>query len=424
MLTSAFSSQALANCLRVGDSGRWGVDLEKDKDALISKTISRLDTAPPTLNLGYKNAPNGKARYFAQDFETDLILRATYRRLSKQYSVRPPNRDLMILGVQEALSEASPFIVTRCDITGFFENVAARELNQKIICDTRTDPKIRRVLQHLQNKDVIAEKSVPRGLALSTLLSEIYLADFDRTIRRLPNVHRYFRYADDIVVFSLPNRPTLERIRHELAEIGLELNEKTAEVYVNSVKPSQTAYTRQKVFDFLGYDFKVDNVTKSYQTRAFDVSIAQKKLKKRQTRMHLAFKAFSQDGNAELLLDRLLFLTSNYSTYKTRHARGARKQKIRAGIYYNYKHSGQFPSSKSGRMKEAYNAKELAALDAHMTTLLFGSNSTYSSTINALPVSVKDRFRKLSYVQGYKKRIDRRFTRARMRQICRIWMND
>ncbi|SFE85657.1 antiviral reverse transcriptase Drt3a [Roseivivax sediminis] len=424
MLTSAFSPQAIANCLRVGDSGRWGVDLETGKDALINRTISRLDTAPPTLNLGHKNTPNGKARYYAQDFETDLILRATYRRLSKQYSVRPPNRDLMVLGLQEALSEASPFIVTRCDVKGFYENIAARKLNQQIICDTRTDPRIRTILQHLQDTDVIAETSVPRGLALSTLLSEIYLAEFDKTIRRLPNVHRYFRYADDIVVFSLPDKPTLDRISEELAEIGLELNEKTAEVYIKSMKSSQTADPRLESFNFLGYGFKIDNVTKSYQTRAFDVAIAQTKLKKRQSRMHLAFKDFSQNGNTDLLLDRLQFLTSNYSTYKTRHTRGARKQKIRAGIYYNYKHCGQFPSNKSGRTKEPYNAKELAALDAHMNALLFGPNSTYSTAINALPAPIKEQFRRLSYLQGYKKRIDKRFTRARMRQICRIWIND
>lgn len=395
-----------------------------DKDAIIGSTISRLDAVPPTLNLGRKNTPNGKVRYYAQDFETDLILRATYRRLSKQYSVRPPNRDLMILGIQEALSESSPFIVTRCDVKGFYENISARKLNEQIRCDTRTDPRVRRILQHLQDTDIIAEKSVPRGLALSTLLAEIYLSDFDRIIRRLPSVHRYFRYADDIVVFSLPNHPSLERINEELAEIGLELNEKTVEVYIKSMKPSQVAEPRCEIFDFLGYEFKIDNVVKNFHTRAFDASISQVKLKKRQSRMHLAFKSFSRTGDAGLLLDRLRFLTSNYETYKTRHTRGARKQKIRAGIYYNYKHCGQFPVSKSGRLKESYNASELAALDAHMNALLFGPNSVYSAAINELPASVKGQLEKVSYLQGYKKRINKRFTRERMRQIHKAWMND
>jgi hypothetical protein len=265
---------------------------------------------------------------------------------------------------------------------------------------------------------------VPRGLALSTLLAEIYLSDFDITIRRLPSVHRYFRYADDIVVFSLPNRPALERISKELAGLGLEINEKTAEVYIKSTKTSQIVEPRHEIFDFLGYEFKTDNVVKTYQTRAFDASISKVKLKKIQSRMHLAFRAFSKSGNAFLLLDRLRFLTSNYTTYKTRHARGRRKQKIRAGIYYNYKHCGQFPSRKSGRLKESYNASELAALDAHMNALLFGPNSTYSAAINALPASIKDQLGKISYLQGYKKRIDKRFTRERMRQIHRIWLND
>lgn len=424
MLTSAFSPKAIAHCLRVGDSKRWGVDLEKDKDAIIASTISRLDTVPPTLNLGLKTTSNGKVSYYAKDFETDLILRATYRRLSKQYAVRPPNRDMMILGIQEALSEASPFIVTRCDVKGFYENISARKLNQQIRCDTRTDPRVRRILQHLQDTDVIAETSVPRGLALSTLLAEIYLSDFDRTIRRIPSVHRYFRYADDIVVFSLPNHPALVRVNKELANLGLELNEKTAEAYIKSMKPSQTADPGFEKFDFLGYQFKIDNAVKAFHTRAFDASIAQVKLKKRQSRMHLAFKSFSRNGDAGLLLDRLRFLTSNYETYKTRHTHGVRKQKIRAGIFYNYKHCGQFPASKSGRMKEPYNASELAALDAHMNVLLFGSNSAHSTAVNALPASFKEQLRKVSYLQGYKKRIDKRFTRDRMRKIHRAWIND
>lgn len=426
MPTSPYSSDALKGCFRVGDGGRWKVDLDTELETIANSAALRAEQRPVVLGLSSRTDASGVVHRFAADIETDLILRATYRRLVKQYNIQLPNREVIISGILEAIGEGSPYVVTRCDIRSFYESIDAGPIVQRIISDTRTDASLRAVIEWIYHAGggAVPLNVAPRGLAISTILAELTLSDFDVAVRKLPGIHRYFRFSDDIVIFNLPKYDTLTEIRDLLGTLGLEINEKTTVTHFRSDRPSTAGTNSSANFDFLGYDFTANNSTKNYMSREFSVSIAEKKLKKRQTRVYLALKSFKKHKDVSLLIDRLRYTTSNQSIYRTKHSRGKPREKVRTGIYYNYTRCGYYPPSKQGRNKRDHHAFELVGLDGYLKTLLFSPSSEFSADILALPPHFVAELRRLSFAQGYRARIIRRHSRARVAEIFRAWNNE
>ena len=420
MMPSPYSEEALKQLFRVGDSGKWQVDVEQDVDSIVASASSRAVSAEPVLLIKSKLDKSGKTIYFSGDIETDLILRATYKRLVRQRSIVLPNRESIVNGIIEATSEASPYLVTKCDIRAFYESLDAEPIVRGILVDTRISPDLKSVLREIYNAAGISKSVTPRGLAISAVFAEIALKDFDSRIRKVPGVHRYFRYADDIIVFSLPNTPLISVIQKELNLLGLELNEKTEdqEVRVNP-QPLSENDPLIAAYSYLGYEFSAVEKVDYHKTREFSVSIASNKIKKRMTRMFLALYAFRKDGNADLLIDRLAYLSTNRSVYKTKHTRGSKKQKIRTGIYYNYSRCGHYPASKKGRVSTEHSASELVRIDAVLKTAL--ASEIFASLVATLPLALQTRIHNISFAQGYKKRLMKRFTRKRVNQICKVW---
>ena len=351
MIPSPYTEEALKTHFRVGDSGKWKVDLEKDIDEIVKSASDRAGAIIPDLTIHSKTSKSGNIIYFAGDIETDLILRATYKRLARHYSIILPNREHIVSGIIEATSEACPYLVTKCDIRAFYESLNVEPIVREILVDTRFSRDLKSIMRAIYDSAKIPKSTSPRGLAISAVFAELALKEFDSRIRKIPSVHRYFRYADDIIVFSLPNRPLLPVIKSELKTLGLEINEKTENPEVRSNPPPTKAEDPVvPTYSFLGYAFSAEEKVDKYKTREFNISISSKKIKKTMTRMFLALHAFKKDENGHLLIDRLNYLSTNREIYKTKHNLGSKKQKIRTGIYYNYAKCGHYPSSKNGRI--------------------------------------------------------------------------
>ncbi|MEI4488981.1 antiviral reverse transcriptase Drt3a [Frigidibacter sp. MR17.14] len=425
MMQSPYVEDALKQHFRVGDSGKWKIDVEKNIDAIVGSAAMRAASTPPNLVIHNKIDKSGKTIYYAGDIETDLILRATYRRLRKQCGIRLPNREDILNGIIEATSEAAPYLVSKCDIKSFYESLDAEPILRQLMIDTRTNPSLKSVLRQIYVAGSIPRNVAPRGLSLSTVLAEIALRRFDQIIRKTHGVHRYFRYADDMIIFSLPEVEIIHTIKQGLEEIGLELNEKTEKCSVDALlklKPADLIPVSK--YTYLGYEIAAQGKVTKYASREFDISIAEAKIKKRKTRLFLSLHAFERDGNGKLLVDRLNYLSTNQSIYKTRHTRGAKKQKIRTGIRYNYSRCGHYPSSKSGRIFRDHHAHELIALDAVLKNALFGSTSEFASKVAALPSGIKSELTAISFAQGFKQKLMKRYTRTRVAQICKVWGNE
>lgn len=421
MIPSPYSEQSLKQELRVGDSGKWRVDVEANIDAIAQSTRARATSTNPALVISSKVDHNGKTIYFAGDFEAAPILRATYRRLSHQYSVTLPNRDEILNGIIEATSEVSPFLVTKCDILDFYGNLNAKPIVSDILANTRTSPELKKINEAVYRVTGLPKSSAPRGLAISALIAELALEDFDRKLKKIPGVLRYFRYADDMITFSLPDSRVESLITEYLGELGLSLNGKTELTQIDSLKKAETHGEKSKEFTYLGYQFSVFRSVGTFSSREFRILIAPQKVSKRKTIAFTALHAFLKDRDATLLLHRLKYLSTNRHVYKSRHTRGSRKQKIGTGIHYSYAKCGVYPEVNHGRTQNEHNPVELIKLDIAIHAALFSPSSEFSSAVLALPPGIRDDLRCISFAQGFRRRTMKRFTRERVGKICRIW---
>ena len=106
------------------------------------------------------------------------------------------------------------------------------------------------------------KQGVPQGGVISPLLSNIYLTEVDRMLERAKEATRYGKYtsveyarfADDLVILIDAHQrhdwlmaAVEKRLREELAELQVEINEEKSRI---------VDLCRGESFGFLGFDFR------------------------------------------------------------------------------------------------------------------------------------------------------------------------
>ena len=145
------------------------------------------------------------------------------------------------------------------DLRSYFDNV-------------RHDRLLAKVAQRVDDADVMhllkimlkasGKQGVPQGGVISPLLSNIYLTEVDRMLERAKEATRdgkytyveYARFADDLVILidAYQRHDWLmaaveKRLREELAELQVEINEEKSRI---------VDLRRGESFGFLGFDFR------------------------------------------------------------------------------------------------------------------------------------------------------------------------
>lgn len=149
----------------------------------------------------------------------------------------------------------------KADISSFYDNIDHKQLisklkfkiRDKIILDLIVKaiktPTLNNKMTKEDKKRTHSVKGIPQGLAISNILAEIYLEDFDEKIgKKYPF---YLRYVDDVLLFT-NNKASLAKkeIARELRLLGLRLNKK---------KSSYGTLTKPIIF--LGYCISRDKIT-------------------------------------------------------------------------------------------------------------------------------------------------------------------
>ncbi|MWB79380.1 hypothetical protein GLS40_15175 [Pseudooceanicola sp. 216_PA32_1] len=427
MQISPFKRSALEACIRVGDSSRYGVDLEADKDAIFDELYQELEDR--SLDFPHKEIPisRGRKLHYLQDYKSVLALRATARNLNKNYGIRPANRNAIVRGVLEALFDATPSYVVRCDIASFFECLNAEPILDELHRSTKLHPHIRVVLERLQDSGLLkaGTAGVPRGLGLSSTFAEMCLRSFDHEVRLHPKVYRYFRFADDILIFSLGEPQEILQGVEQLLRPDFQLRrDKSYPIPLLSLPDTiENPCTEEPgSFSYLGYKFTCQHGIKTRKSRRVLVGISDNKINDRKTRVILSLKALEKNKDGPLFLNRIRILTSNYEVRKSRHTHGQRKAKVRTGIYYNYRLSGEYDHGKNGPHKKLVDPAELKELDAFLSSLLWASTSEYSSIVDKfLNADQKEELRRLSFYKGFTKKITLRLQRSTVAAARKAW---
>ena len=265
----------------------------------------------------------GQNIYQVDDLPTEIVLRKAAQNLQVISKTKQSNRIEIIRRLRLLCEEGMPFIVAKFDIKSFYRSVDQPSLKQDLNKRLITAPSTRFVLNTFV--DDCAAKGIlglPLGLAISAALSELFMQDFDRRIRKNLQTYFYARYVDDIVMVLPPesNRKVIRKSIIDALPNGLALNNQKSQVmeFSNAKKKKPEI---EHVFNYLGFQFTV------YQTvniipyeRWVCLDIASSKIKKRKTRMVKSVLQFLKDGNFVDLYDRFKLITCNYRFFDHRNS--------------------------------------------------------------------------------------------------------
>lgn len=172
---NAFSAKALASLIKAGDSQRFGIDLQRDRDRLIEAAVQRAAEVDQLLATFSPFEIKGKACVSYTDFADNLILRAIVRHLKARLNVNMPNRNKIVRCTIESLADATPIFIYRRDITSFYESVPFPTIRDFLSRDSATPLKMRNFISayfalHCASRDV----GIPRGVGISPILARAY----------------------------------------------------------------------------------------------------------------------------------------------------------------------------------------------------------------------------------------------------------
>lgn len=285
----------------------------------------------------------------------DLYLRKANQNIKKSFGVKPSDRLTIIKNVIGILKEASlkksDIYLLRTDIKSFFESLNRKKLEKQLYNSALISYETKKVISNLFLSDCFNCNviGIPRGLNISSTLSEIAMKQFDKSVISNPDVFYYARFVDDIIIFSTKEITTKDLISTNNYSLPKELifNELKTN-YINFQKLS-----KEESFQFLGYKFSFykqeqknkdnlgncrENNSKQKESLKLVISISPKKINKIKSRIIKSFLDFNKNKDYILLKKRIKFLASSYSLASKRKKIQTEDSKsvLKSGLVYNY----------------------------------------------------------------------------------------
>lgn len=250
----------------------------------------------------------GKYMVSVETLEEKLVCQLIKEDLKRAYKVVPADRNEIVAQLKCLLKSNLPKVIIRADVRRFFESVSLEDIIDKIARNAYLNKLSLKYLKRfyhylskdtdfgitsLENEDacsLIAPKiericGLPRGLAFSSYLAEIFMQEIDKSIEAIDGVVYYRRYVDDIIIIASSDRDVAEYwsdISGCVSAGGetMRLHEDSDKKSLNVTAPDVTI-----TFDYLGYSFKVNSAGVS-------VGLAQKRKEKYISRIDAIFNYY------------------------------------------------------------------------------------------------------------------------------------
>lgn len=276
------------------------------------------------------------------DWVNFYAIKNLQRSLRGLFNVKQANKHQIISNIRLLLDTTRPIYLIRTDISSFFESIPQVRLLKKINNNNLVNNKTRGMIQGILNEynkqkniDIIkAECGVPRGIGISSYLSEIYMHDIDEKIKNREEVIFYVRYVDDIfmILAGLPKKQSISQYYRDLKALFLK--------YDLELKNNDPTEGKCKLIDFysssakqdityLGYKITITKVKK--MITKFNMSDA--KFDRIKRKIDAAFTHFENLSAINIkqaerdLFDSLNLISGNYRLTKS-------KAMVKAGLYY------------------------------------------------------------------------------------------
>lgn len=387
------------------------IQLNEEAYRLNLVEVAQAQAANGLINFSLSKAIlRGKPVYQLPHLEHALILRKFSRNIRRLTKVKQADRNAIIKCLKRLLSEGHCFRVYKLDLRSFYESIDRPDIERQLRQDNGLSPPTLHVFQSFSAQLTAANiPGLPRGLAVSAVLSEYVMRRFDQNVKSMANVYYYARYVDDIVFITtgIENKKSfLKRVRQHFPA-GIQLNnDKTRIIEFDEPKIKPPSDVVENNVDFLGYRFAVHRMRDKPLIRKVYADISPNKTTRLKTRISLSALQFIKDGNFRDFFDRLRVLTGNYNVYDPE-----RKIRRNVGIYYNY------------RYVDEVHSISLPELDTFLKRFLLASSGRISGQLNLrLSPKQKRQLLTLSFQRSFRSRNFHYFPINRLTHLVGCWV--
>lgn len=231
---------------------------------IVNRVLSNSYTFTPyKVNLLIKNKDCKPRKTCIPTVKDRIVICAIKRYLYDFYRDERFNNpaNQIIREITQIIESKEKIYYKKIDLSAFFDNInhqvligkISKKVNEKIIINL-----IKNILENPQKCDETDKKiknvvGVPQGISIATLFSNIYMHDFDTKYANKKDIS-YFRYVDDIIVFS--------KDKNEIDNIYAEMKYDLERVLLLPVNMEKTkdGYIEEGL-EYLGYKFDGDIIT-------------------------------------------------------------------------------------------------------------------------------------------------------------------
>lgn len=380
------------------------------KTQIVDASINLIKNKLTDKKLIRKITLKNKNIFIADHSHKKIIFKKLSINIAKCSQIKPQKRNFITSNIKNFLIESNPYKIYRYDIKSFFESFNKELIIKEVSSLENLLPiNIEILNKTLDHHTSLAGTGIPRGLSISTPLSELLMRSFDSSIKSHPEVFYYSRYVDDILIIT-SGREAEKEIKilvQNTLPTGLLLNNN--KTYLADGTQKYSKKSPQPVsgfFEYLGYHYKFNHIEnfKENKARNIEILISSSKISKIKKRICRSFISYSKNKDFSLLIDRIKFLTNNFSIYDIDSAR-----KKNVGIYFNYP-------------LLTYPSSSLQELDSFLKNAILSRRGKIFSQSSAL-LNSKRRQILLgqSFIKGHKDKKYINFPAERITKIKSCW---
>ncbi len=346
-----------------------------------------------------------KLTFQCQSLKDDVVMHSLNKVLCGVYRVKQSDRSLLVKQVIDLLNENHEKYVYRLDIKSFYESISLFKGFEKVVNDGLISAEYEHAVWSIYNSIKCqlprnnGVKGLPRGLSISSTLSEVYMRNFDSSVRRIDGVYFYARYVDDIIIISTKEINIKKQICSNLPN-DLNLNPQKQSWF--EVKPGhckRACNCPRYSLDFLGYNLNFSQFS-CKNSEQVKISLSENKFNRFKIRLHESFAYYRASGKPKWLLRRVAFLTSNFLVDESKKD----KFDLYSGVYFNY-----------NRINDLSCLRELdELLHFHITT-----PKTYGRF--SIDKKLAHQLKNYSFVKGFVNRRVEYFHPSHINTIKGIW---
>lgn len=395
----------------------------------LSKVSSKILSSSFRFNLTPDTSRNPQKPLYSigATAEEFFAIQVLCRNVKKLFKISMSSRHEILSQLKMLLREdKSKYYIIRTDVRDCFESIPHNKLFEYLEGNNLLDVKSKSLLRGLIRKEFEAKNlrplvqtpqtGIPRGCAISSLLSEFYLSKIDEIIKyTLPGILFLGRYVDDMVLVIHPDirdeyhKPIdwyIDKLENIYSQMGLDIHTPS--------DGSGKCYTYDSTnavdldFNLLGYNIHIDKEDNLL------FSLSQDKLDRITSRIDKSFTTFYNmidiagfDVAAHYLFDALHVLTCNINLYNA-------KKGVKVGIFY------------SNQLLD--NKKNLSYLDGQLKRNIGRLNLSSKKSIaiahrTAIEESLKRKLALLSFTKGFDYPHKRyKVKKQRLRTIKSSWV--